>query len=223
MSEIRELIQEQKKSNKRSRIFGYIATGIIGVLVCISIYTTKYALDAKEKATELNTSLENSLEALEEKNIELEIIKDNLKGEKEKLELIQKEYDSLRTTLLEEQNQDELWEYAKETNTIQGYADYIKIKGINNNVVELLDSKLTRTGYVQMEDSDGTDLFKRFLGKDFGINLWTPKSARSVRNGVIGKDRNSSRSGAVIIEGQPVRIIEDSLYTGGARWAKIKY
>jgi len=223
MSEVRELIQQQKRASRNSRIYGYIATAIIGALVLATVYTTKISVEAKREAVKLNTELALYIDEIKEKNIELEIAQDNLKGEKEKLELIQQQYDSLRTKLLEKQNQDELWEYAKEQNTVQGYADYIKVKGTNDEVVNLLDSKLSRTGYIQIQESDGTMLFKRFLGQDYGINLWTPVTARSVRTGVIGKTKIAARTGDVILEGQPIRIIQDSIYTGGARWAKIKY
>jgi hypothetical protein len=222
MSEIREVIREQKRSARNSRIYGYITTCIIGILLTFSFYVTKESLDAKETLAKTNISLENSLEVIKEKNIELEITKENLNGEKEKLEEISIRYDSLRQAMLELQSQDELWDLTVEQNTVQAYTDYIKVKGVNDKVVQKLDEVMDRTGYVQIQESDGTMLFTKIEEVD-SLNIYVPNSARSVRAGVIGRDQFVQRKGDVILKGQPVQIIEDSIYTGKARWAKIKY
>lgn len=222
MSEIREVIKQQQNSIKRSRIYGYIATAIIGVAVSITIFTTKQAIDAKEIATNLNISLENSLELIKEKNIELEISEANLQGEKEKLELAKKQYDSLRQSVSKEK--ENLWNYTVEQNTLEAYTDYFNIRGEDeHDVVNKIRELLTRTGYVQIQESNGDMLFNPLSNTD--NDLYVPKTARSIRSGVLGKDgkKSTERTGDVILEGQIVQIIQDSIMSGNSRWAKIKY
>jgi len=222
MSEVRELIKQQQRSTKKSRLYGHIATGIIGVLVCITFITTKKSLDATDRATKLNTSLEISLETIREKNIELEISEENLKGEKEKLELIQKQYDSLRQSLAKEK--ENLWVHTLEHNNLQAYTDYLKIKGEDGHgVVDRIRTFLTRTGYVQIQESNGNMLFEPLNNND--NDLYVPKSARSIRKGVLGKggQQTVERNGDVILEGQIIQVVRDSIMSGNSRWAKIKY
>jgi hypothetical protein len=58
-----------------------------------------------------------------------------------------------------------------------------------------------------------------------GEGFWKSKSARSIRNGVIGvrSFRNTSRNGDVILKGQVFVILQDSIMSGKTRWAKISY
>ena len=149
---------------------------------------------------------------------DLKISEENLQGEKEKLELIKVKYDSIREITLHQT--DDLWEYAREENTIQAYADYVKIKGINDEVVSKIKNLLQKTGYMQIQESNGYRLIEP-INQEFG--LWTTKSTRSIRHGVIGKDAFSSRNGDAILQGQPFVILEDSLMSGSAKWAKIAY
>ena len=122
---------------------------------------------------------------------------------------------------------DDLWEYAVEQNTFEAYMDFINIKGeegIEAHKDELnvkLNGFLKRTGYVQFQESNANKLFEpvSFGGRD---DLFTPKSARSVRKGVIGKDKSYGRNGDVILEGQIVRV-EEYIESGNSIWAKIKY
>ena len=222
LDELREVIKENQRSIKKSRIFGYILTGVLGIAVTIVFYTTKLAVEAEERATQLNTSLENSLEVIKEKNIELEISEANLQGEKEKLELIQKSYDSLRQSLAKEK--ENLWNYTVEQNTLEAYTDYLNIRGEDGHgVVDKIRTFLTRTGYVQIQESNGTMLFDPLSNND--NDLYVPKTARSIRKGVLGKggQQTVERNGDVILEGQIIQIVRDSIMSGNSRWAKIKY
>lgn len=230
MSETRELIREISKSNRKTRLVNTILWVVVALLVGTCVYIANIAITQKQKTEELlvkeqqlSEQLQTTNTKLAEQAEELRISEENLQVEKAKLEEIKISYDSIRQVLLEEQNQDELWEMTVQQNTVQAYGDYIKVKGVNDKVIEKLESLLTRTGYIQIQESDGTMLFERYLGRDAGLNLWTPTSTRSVRSGVIGKSSNSGRNGDAILAGQPVRIVEDSIYTGKARWAKIKY
>ena len=230
MGDTRELIREISRTSRRTRMINTILWVVVLVLVAGAGWVAHYAVTQKDKVEELLVKekeladkLQSTNTLLESQAEQLRISEENLQGEKEKLEEIKISYDSIRQVLLEEQNQDELWETTVQQNTVQAYGDYIKVKGVNDKVIEKLESVLTRTGYIQIQESDGTMLFERYLGRDMGLNLWAPKSTRSVRNGVIGKSSNSERNGDAIFAGQPVRIVEDSIYTGKARWAKIKY
>ena len=86
---------------------------------------------------------------------------------------------------------------AQEQNTVQGYTDYIQIKGSRQEAVDNIKSLLQKTGYVMIEESNGNVLIE-----SAGEGFWKPKSARSIRKGVIGVDKNSERNGDVIIKGQ---------------------
>ena len=139
----------------------------------------------------------------------------------DKLEEIKVAYDSLRQVQLEQMEQgDELWDYAIAENTVEAYTDYIKIKGMNDDVYEKLTSLLDRTGYVQIQESNGNMLIEELEN-----GLWSSKSARSIRYGVMGLKEfpSTNRNGDVILEGQPFIIIKDSLMSGKTRWAKILY
>jgi capsular polysaccharide biosynthesis protein len=229
MSETREIIKEMGKANRRTRLVNTILWVVVVLLVGVCVYVANIAVSEKQKTEQLlvkEKALSDELQLtntkLAEQAEELRISEENLQGEKAKLEEFKISYDSIRQVLLEAQNQDELWDITVQTNTVQAYTDYIKIKGVNDRVLDRLNTLLTKTGYVQIQESNGTLLFNK-VANDGGLNIWIPKTARSVRNGVLGKTSNSSRNGDVIMAGQPVRIVEDSIYTGNARWAKIKY
>ena len=231
MSEIKQLIAEITKNSRRSRMINNILWVIVTILVCVSFYTTLLSIeskneaiserDAKEKALIISDSLKNRAEGLVE---DLRISEENLQGEKDKLEQFKVQYDSLRQVqlqLMEEANRDELWDYTVETNTIEAYMDYLKLKGDNDhNVIDKIKALMTRTGYVQIQESSG----KMHIEKsDIGYGIWIPKSARSIRHGVIGRNPNSNRTGDVIFKGQPIVILQDSIWSGKTRWAKIAF
>lgn len=121
--------------------------------------------------------------------------------------------------MLENQS-DELWEYTEKTNTIQAYTDYIKIKGPNDKVIDKIKSLMRKTGYVQIQESNGT---MNIIPSVKGSGLWEAKTARSIRYGVIGKSGNSNRTGDVILQKQPFVILQDSIMSGRTRWAEIAY
>lgn len=231
MSEIKLLIAEITKNSKRSRMINNILWIIVALLMGVSFYTTILSIDsknealverdAKEKALVVSDSLKRVAEELVE---DLRISEENLQGEKDKLELIKIQYDSIRQVqlqLLEEVNRDELWEYTEQTNTIEAYTDYLKLKGDNgHNIIEKIKTLMQKTGYVQIQESNGT---MNIEPSSNGEGLWIPKSTRSIRYGVIGKSRNSDRTGDVILKDQPFVILEDSIWSGRTRWAKIAY
>jgi len=229
MGETRTLIEEVRISNRKSRVINVILWVVIALLVGVAGWVAHYAVTQKEQVQilldeqeVLNDRLQITNTELEEQKTELKISQDNLEGEKAKLEEISVKYDSLRQAMLELESQDDLWDITVQTNTVQGYTDYIKVRGVDERVLEKLNGVMDEEGYVQIQESNGTMLFEKVEGTN-GLNIWIPKSTRSVRSGVIGKDRNSGRNGDVIVKGQPVQIVEDSIYTGRARWAKIKY
>ena len=236
MSEIRQLIGETIKVSRRNRMINTILWVVVFGLVLVALYTTFLSIESKQEAiTErdaknelliVSDSLRVKAEALV---FDLEVSEENLQGEKAKLEEIKIAYDSLRLVQLEQMTQiteldqgDELWDYAVKENTIESYTDYIKIKGSNQEVYTKLESLLTNTGYVQIQESNGTMLIEL---KDDSSGLWASKSARSIRNGVMGLKTysNTERNGDVILEGQPFKIVQDSIMSGRTRWAKILY
>jgi len=229
MGETRNIIHEVRKANRKATLINTVLWVVIGLLLAGAGWITHYAVTQKEqvqvlldKQQVLNNTLQQTNTELEEQKEALKISQENLEGEKAKLEEISVRYDSLRQAMLELESQDDLWDITVQTNTVQAYTDYIKLRGVDDRVIEKLNSVMDDEGYVQIQESNGTMLFEK-IQVDGGLNIWVPKSTRSVRNGVIGKDRNSGRNGDVIVKGQPVQIVEDSIYTGRARWAKIKY
>jgi len=232
MSDIKELIRETNKNAKKSRLINNILWGVVLLLMMVAMYTTMLSIstkneavaakneaiserDAKEKLLVVADSLRKHAQALVS---DLEDSEGNLQIEKEKLELIKIKYDSLREITINQK--DDLWEYAVKENTLEAYNDYINIKGINDEVVAKVKNLLRKTGYVQIEESNGNLLIEP-VNREYG--LWKTKSTRSIRYGVIGKSRNSARNGDAILKGQPFVILEDSLWSGKTRWAKVAY
>jgi hypothetical protein len=234
MSDIKDLIRETNKNAKRSRLINNILWGVVSILMCVAMYTTSLSISSKNEAVyakneavaEKNAKKEllviaDSLRVQAEELVgELQITEENLQGEKDKLEKIKVKYDSIREITLKKS--DDLWLYAQKENTVEAYTDYVKIKGINDVVVSKIKTLLQNTGYMQIQESSGAMLIEP-INQQHG--LWKAKSARSIRLGVIGNKSypNSERNGDVILEGQPFVILEDSLMTGKARWAKIAY
>ena len=244
MSEIRDLILETTKTTRKGRMINNVLWGVVTLLVLVAFYTTLLSIDlkkeaqaselialkerdAKEKsfiiADSLKTIAEDLVVELEITNINLATSEENLQGEKEKLEEIKVKYDSLRQIQLELlEKGDDLWDYAEKENTVQAYSDYIKIKGSNEGATDNIKKLLKRVGYVQIQESDGTVLIEPIDSKS---GLWATKSARSIRNGVMGLKEypNTQRNGDVILVGQPFLILQDSIMSGKTRWAKITY
>lgn len=234
MSDIKELIRENNRNARRSRLINNILWGLVVLLIIACFYTGFDAVMAKAKAVEekeakelaltekeASLKLADSLRKVAESLVsDLKASEEDLEAEKAKLESFKVKYDSIREITLNQT--DDLWEYAKRENTLQAYTDYVKIKGPTSEVETKIKTLLTRTGYMQIEESNGYMLIEPFNRQ---LGLWTTKSARSVRNGVIGNPsfRNQSRTGDVILKDQPFVILEDSLMTGRARWAKIAY
>jgi hypothetical protein len=244
MSEIRDLILETTKTTRKGRMINNVLWGVVTCLVLVAFYTTMLSIDLKKEAQEseqialnerdakeksfiiadsLKTIAEDLVVELEITNIYLATSEENLQGEKEKLEEIKVKYDSLRQVQLKQMERgDDLWDYAKKENTIEAYSDYIKIKGSNNDATNSIKKLLKKTGYVQIQESNGKILIELIDSKS---GLWTTKSARSIRNGVMGlkQFRSTQRNGDVILEGQPFVILQDSIMSGKTRWAKIAY
>ena len=232
MSDIKELIRETNKNAKKSRLINNILWGVVLILMMVAMYTTTLAISTKNEAVAAKN------EAIKEKNAKeellivtnklkiqaeglvanLEISEGNLQGEKDKLELIKVKYDSLREIIVNQK--DDLWEYAVKENTLEAYNDYVNIKGINSEVVSKIKNLLRKVGYVQIEESNGNLLIEP-INREYG--LWKTKSTRSIRHGVIGKSTNSNRNGDAILKDQPFVILEDSLWSGKTRWAKVAY
>lgn len=232
MSDIKDLIRETNKNAKRSRVINNILWAVVLILMMVAMYTTTLSIstkneavaakneaiaekDAKEKLLIVADSLRHQANDL---IANLEVSEGNLQIEKDKLELIKVKYDSLREITINQK--DDLWEYALKENTLEAYTDYVNIKGINSDVVAKIKSLLRKTGYVQIEESNGNILIEP-INKEYG--LWKTKSTRSIRYGVIGKSTNSSRNGDAILKEQPFVILEDSLWSGKTRWAKVAY
>lgn len=234
MSDIKDLIRETNKNSRRARLINNILWGVVTCLVGVAFYTSFLAFESKKDAEAERDAKEHLLvekeELLVEKEASLkladslkevaELAQEDLELEKAKLETYKVELDSLRQLSLTQT--DDLWEYAKEQNTLEAYSDYVRIKGVTQEVADNIKSLLTRVGYMQIQESNGNMLIEP-MNRQLG--LWTTKSARSIRNGVIGNPqyRNQSRTGDVVLQDQPFVILEDSIMSGRARWAKIAY
>lgn len=227
MSDIKEIIRENNRNARKSRLINNILWGIVTILIGFSFYATFTTLTAKSEAVKEKEAKEIAL-IQKEKSLkladslvdELRISQENLEGEKAKLELIKVKFDSIRQITLNQN--DDLWEYAKSQNTIEAYTDYAKIKGVNKAVSNKIKSLLRNTGFIQIQDTNGDMLISPISSEN---GLWKAKTARSIRNGVIGNKyfKSQSRNGDVILEGQPFVILKDSIMSGDSRWAKIAY
>lgn len=234
MSDIKDLIRETNRNSRRARLINNILWGIVTCLVGVAFYTSFLAFESKKDAEAERDAKEHllvekeglliekeaSLKLADSLRLVAETAQGDLELEKEKLEAIKVKYDSIRELTLNQK--DDLWEYAVRENTIEAYSDYVKIKGATEQVGDKIKSLLTRTGYMQIQESNSNMLIEP-VNRQLG--LWTTKSARSVRNGVLNNAnyRNQSRTGDVILNSQPFVILEDSIMTGKARWAKIAY
>ncbi|MEZ2415534.1 hypothetical protein ACA086_11265 [Muriicola sp. E247] len=218
MSKLKDRIEEINKTVQKSRRINNFLWIVVIIFVGTSIY---FAIDSeisKEQA------IDNKEEALAARD-SLKLLEEDLQGEKNKLEEFKKKYDSLVKEKLE--TNDDLWQYTVEANTFEAYMDYINIKGeqgISEHEDELnskLNSFFNRTGYVQFQESNSNILFEPI---SFGNreDFYTPKSARSVRKGVIGVDQSYGRNGDVILEGQIVQVVE-TIPSGNSKWVKIRY
>ena len=234
MSDIKDLIRETNKNARRGRLINNILWGIVTCLVMVAFYTSFLVFESKKEAEAERDAKEHLLVEKESLLIEkeaslkladslrevAETAQGDLELEKEKLEAIKVKQDSIRELTLNQK--DDLWEYAVRENTIEAYSDYVRIKGVTPQVAENIKTLLTRTGYMQIEESNGNMLISP-MNRQLG--LWKTNSARSVRNGVMGNVnyRNQARNGDVILKDQPFVIIEDSIMSGKTRWAKIAY
>lgn len=221
MSKIQERIAEIDKASKKSRLINTILWVVVFGLVGLSGWfyldavNSKKAAIANEKVAELAKEeaegLQKDLENLIEKNNELELAK------------------------LNSENQDDLWNYTKQENTLEAYTNYINVKGDTSvqldSVSIMINNILSKSGYVQFLDSDGKKEYFTNFDKIPGIkDLFQAKSARSVRNGVIGASKteypkaskNTSRTGDVILNGQLVKKIRE-VESGNSIWFEIEY
>ncbi|MBT8279968.1 MAG: hypothetical protein KJO16_00190 [Muriicola sp.] len=218
MSKLKDRIEEINKTVQKSRRINNILWVVVIVFVGTSIY---FAIDAEISKEKAITKEEEALAARDS----LKLLEEDLQGEKNKLEEFKKKYD----VLVEEKlaTNDDLWQYTVEANTFEAYMDYINVKGeegISEHEDELntkLNSFLNRTGFVQFQESSSNVLFEPMPFGDRD-DLFTPKSARSVRKGVIGVDNSYGRNGDVILEGQIVQVVE-YIESGNSKWAKIRY
>jgi len=224
MSKIQERIKEIDKSAKRSRLIAII----LSVVIIGFIVVTALNLQTISKKNTENEILikQDSIQKLEliEKNNDLEFLA-------KEIEVKEQEYKTKLDSIISENNAagGELWEYAKKTNTVEAYYNYVDAKGINNIDAERLEeikssvvNLMTNMAWVQIQESNGNLLFTKsnILGSTGDVRV--AKSARSVRNGVIGVDSNSSRNGHVISKGQYV-IVEETKTSGNTDWARIRY
>jgi len=229
MRDTRLIIEKVKQSNRKTRFINTFLWIIIAFLVAGAGWVANYAVQQKESVEVLLQKEEQYTTQLLKQKADLRASEESLEAEKLKLEEISVQYDSLRQQVAKLKSRDELWEQAVKDNTVQAYTDYIQVKGVNTKVLSKLETVLNRTGYVQIRESNGNMLFEQLTMEDPDnaefkkLNLWVPKSTRSVRYGVIGKSRSSERTGDVIVKGQPVQIVGKLIPTGAARWAKIKY
>jgi len=223
MTKIQDRIHEINKIAKRSRLITTVLAIIIVAFIVLTVWN-------------MNTISNNNV-TINSKNDSLNVVNEELKFLKGQIEDKEIKYkNELRQIVdsIAQANQgSNLWENTKSTNTIDGFAKYIETERDNNSVIEperiteikdAVDAIMDQNGWIQIEESNGTKLFAE-LGNyiDNISDLRKAKSARSVRNGIIGDSKyDSSRNGDVISKDQFV-IVVNTVSSGKAVWAQIKY
>jgi len=223
MTKIQDRIHEINKIAKRSRLITTVLAIIIVAFIVLTVWN-------------MNTISNNNV-TINSKNDSLNVVNEELKFLKGQIEDKEIKYkNELRQIVdsIAQANQgSNLWENTKSTNTIDGFAKYIETERDNNSVIEperiteikdAVDAIMDQNGWIQIEESNGTKLFAELSNYIDNISdLRKAKSARSVRNGIIGDSKyDSSRNGDVISKDQFV-IVVNTVSSGKAVWAQIKY
>lgn len=208
MSSLSDEIKARERKAKKSSLI----TPILALITIIAIigfaYLNNDLKETKAKLADKVVELDSTIVELDSTKLFLE----KLIAERQKADL-----DKLK-------GNSDIWRYTKEENTLEAYLNYLKIEPNTTKIDSVnlaLNKLLNKSGYVQIIESNGHELFKDSDLKGY----LSPVSARSVRRGVIGnKDfSNTSRNGDVILVGQIVKIEEEFGAGKVAKWAKIKY
>ncbi len=167
---------------------------------------------------------------LESKNSELINLNKDLKEKSKSLEIAITKLEKERDGYVKLFSSSMDYEEAKKKNTPEAYYKYVKNVGAENfgdtriikEISDKLNALMNKTGYVQLIESDGTNIFeeKEKLFKDY--DFFQAKSDRSVRRGVIGVHDKVSRNGDHISIGQIVNVL-NIVRSGNAAWAEISY
>lgn len=223
MSKIQDRINEIDKIAKRSRIITAVLAIIIIAFIVITVWN-------------MNTISNNNI-TINSKNDSLNIVNEELKflkGQIENKEIKYKnELRQLEDSIAIADQGSDLWKNTKSTNTIESYAKYIETEHNNNNSVDperiseievAVNALMNSKGWIQLEESNGTKLFTEMSSFIDNVkDVRKARSARSVRNGIIGKKRtDSSRNGDVISKDQYVIVVKTEK-SGKSVWAEIKY
>ncbi|MBT8265801.1 MAG: hypothetical protein KJO41_08440 [Bacteroidia bacterium] len=217
MGTLGDKLKDVEKKSKRTQRITFSLSAIMIIFLALSVFLM---LQLRKSEIKLQQSLKekDSINvALDSTNVELaatQLNLENLIAERQKVELERQKAN------------DDIWNYTKEENTIEGYLNYLNIKGDDvenkDEVLAAINNLLSETGYVQIKESNGNNIFKPSNKLD---GYFESNTARSVRRGVIGNPDypNTSRNGDVILAGQIVKI-SDTINAGSiARWGKIRY
>lgn len=209
MSNIREKIEEVKKTAKKSRRINNILWTFVVGLVGLAFYLAYIASKATEKAIEqeqiaLYTATRND-----------SLMTVAVNSKQEILDII-KEADS------------DLWEQAKKANSVDSYSFYLKVtegKLRNEEVRTAVNELFKDEGYVQLVDSNGsTKFFDEKVKSDIG-HFYVALDDRNVNTGVIGHSdfpQAGNKTRHNIKKGQVVKVLEE-FQSGNSVWAKIGY
>ncbi|RNC88638.1 MAG: hypothetical protein ED555_13495 [Allomuricauda sp.] len=208
MSKISERIAELDKATKKSRTINTILWVFVFCLVGVAGYYAYSANVEREKAETL---------ANEKKIINQKLI-DSEAETKRKLDSI------IRLSVTD------LWEQAKNINTLSAYSNYAKenpndsIHG--DDLINAVDHLLNKSGFTQYQETNGNKLFNP-VNLDLEGSFVTFKTDKAVRNGAIGINdcgASNSRKIDVIVQGEIVRIKRLCEAPGSKSiWAEIEY
>lgn len=231
MSKVQDRINQINKIARRSRIITTILAIIIIGFIIVTGWNlntiTKKNIEITEKNEENAVLItRDSIQKinLTEKNRDLEFLK-------KEIEAKEQDYKKKLDSIIAESNSSggEHWEYTVKTNTVASYYSYIEtigIANINETRVTAIKSAILElmnyTDWVQIIESNGADLFSKSTVLSDFKDVRIAKSARSVRKGVMGLDKNSRRNGHIISKGQYIIVLETKK-SGRTLWARIKY
>jgi predicted nuclease with TOPRIM domain len=228
MSKIQDRIQEIDKIAKRSRAIAIILSiVIIGFIVATGLNLQTISV-TNAKLVENETVIQLKNDSLNDANEELVFLKTQIEANETKYKDELEELKSQMTS-----GNEELWEFTKSENTVNAYYKYIETKGVENiepekideiktSILALMNKGADTKYWVQIKESNGIELFDKITMFGNIRDVRIAKSARSVRNGVIGVDSSSGRNGDVISKGQYVLVL-DTKESGTTNWAQIRY
>lgn len=204
MSKLKERIEEMNRITKKSRRINNTLWVLVSVFVIVAISMGAWAYLEKERAKEAERVAEAAREQIAKNDSITQL----------KLEALVKRF----------VNDD--WEMAKESNSLQTYANYAtKHPGENKDSLNLMIAKLlNKSGFVQIVETKGNLLYNsEELSESLDGEFISMTKSVNVRAGQWDTPGYNNKIG-VVPKGQVIKIIEKfPSDNSGSVWAEIAF